>query len=550
MSDRAKVLIVTGTLLSVKEPSVWMALRKQLEVMRASDGHWLDTHLKLNVVEALLAQRRLLGSDTLQRASYGPTVNRLLTGEFNLGAPELTEVVLMTALRAADVEYEAITYADLYGNDIRRERLLSECTCVFASTTLLRGLPEMAAVMPLLKRSHNRVVAGGALTGVMHGAWNGCPGVDVLAVGYGELLVPALVAWIRGDFDKLLPPERGRVVMRGNTIVVYSGAPADSNLDWLPRPEWSLAEKYHGATYPMVHYESVRGCPYRCAFCNYPFLFNDTKFRYKSAEKIAGDWAAYADSGARWITCLDSLFTIPRRRLIELCELLMKRQVKVKWICYARADDLLDPTVCTLMHDAGCIQVQIGAESGNQRILDNMNKQCTVETNHRAIVNCREAGITTLASVIIGFPGETERSVIDTHDFLVRSQPDFYYAAPFSADVPYIPITQPESREKYGLRTSESRSTAGYWRHDTMSCTSVANTWKRFNTSLMRNRASLEASLFYKSILEYRPADREDLLDFQERIVDGFPVMRGIFYGLRSFAQWRLERDVARTLDG
>ncbi len=81
-----------------------------------------------------------------------------------------------------------------------------------------------------------------------------------------------------------------------------------------------------------------------------------------------------------------------------------------------------------------------------------------------------------------------------------------------------------------------------------MTCANVPDTWKWLNTSLIRKRASLEASLLYKAILEYRRADREDLLDFQEHIIDGSPVMRAIFRGLRSLAQWRLERDVARTL--
>lgn len=167
--------------------------------------------------------------------------------------------------------------------------------------------------------------------------------MDVLAVGYGELLVPRLADWVRSGYQRLAPPPGGRLVERDQTLILHSGSPGDRDLDFLPTPDWALSARDRGRGYRMLYYESVRGCPYRCSFCNYPFLFDDTKFRYKSARKMADEWAAYVERlGVEYITALDSLFTMPRKRLMDFCHLLIARNTRVKWVCYARADDLQD----------------------------------------------------------------------------------------------------------------------------------------------------------------------------------------------------------------
>ena len=125
------------------------------------------------------------------------------------------------------------------------------------------------------------------------------------------MLVPTLVRYIRSGFATLVAPVSGSVETRASTHILRSGVPNGSDLDFLPTPDWARAERDHGRKFPMVYYESVRGCPYRCNFCNYPYLFDDTRFRYKSAKKIADDWQRYREeTGAQYVTCLDSLFTM------------------------------------------------------------------------------------------------------------------------------------------------------------------------------------------------------------------------------------------------
>jgi len=546
MNDN-KVLIVTNGLLTPEEASPLAALNKQLKVHRNSEEPWLDLRIKLQILERILPAKLFERSRKARKARYFKTVSRLQQDNINLGAPELTEVILMTLLAEHDIRYEATTYVQLSADHTKREQLLSSTDCVFASATMLRGMPEVKVVADLLKRKHNHVVLGGALTGVLHKSWPGVTGIDLLAVGYGEWLVPSLVDWIRSGYQSLSPPPRGHIEYRGNTPILYSGLPDGKNLDDLSTPDWSLAERYHKRKFPLVHYESVRGCPYRCAFCNYPYLFADDVFRTRSAHQIARDWLHYSANGARIINCLDSLFTVPRGRLLELCETL--RGKNISWICYARADDLARPGVVEKMIDAGCIQVQIGIESGNQQILDNMNKQCSVETNLKAMKICREHGLTTMVTVIIGFPGETSNTVEATLKHLRQGRPDFYYAAPFSVLIDNLPILSAENRVKFGLQTNSSDSPTPYWRHDTMDAATALHHVGKFNERMMQECISLEGSLFYSSMTDYnRDSDREDLLSFQHGAVNSAKWLRFTLHLAGKWIHKRLRKDMKRAL--
>ena len=476
-----KVMIICGGFLNEKETSVARALRKQLLQWNAAEASWLDLKVKLALAEPLIAAQ-WYGK---RGAHYTEEVREFFAHKDNLDTPELTEVVLATALRDAGLPFARATVDDVFARGAAFVHALRDCCCAFVSTTLLRDISELEPIIQRLRRPGLRIVIGGALTGLLAHDWPGLPGIDLAAVGYGEWLVPAIAAWIRSGFCELTPPALGRMQQRAHTCFVWSGVPKGNNgnkgnksgsLDDLPSADWALAERTHGRAFSMVYYESVRGCPYRCNFCNYPYLFDDTKFRYKSAEKIADDWARITqETGAEFITCLDSLFTVPRPRLTVLCDLLVQRNITVKLLCYARADDLAQADVAVMMRDAGAVQVQIGIESGDQGQLDNMDKQCSVASNLDALVNCRSAGVTSVVSLIVGFPGETVHTLENTFRFLQEARPDFYFLATFSTRAYNVPVLNAQNRQRFQLATqSNLRTVAPYWAHATMSCAEAA----------------------------------------------------------------------------
>ncbi len=462
------VLIVTGptaiggSMTADDGQGVLQAVRRQLGVMRASSSIWLDLGLKAVSAELLSARALFDRTGTYKRAAYRPAVERYFHDQSYFSSPELTEVVLAGLLRDANVDFRVATFSDMADPE-KRGALLDACDCVFLSSTLMRDLSEMDPLVRMCKRPHNRIVVGGALASLLHGSWPGHPDVDILAVGYGELLVPSIAAWINSGYTSLTPPPGGRVATVGGNTVLYSGSPDDKSLDWLPTPDWKLAERYHGRAFELVHYESVRGCPYRCAFCNYPFLFDDTIFRTKSARKIADDWIMYAAGGAKVVNCLDSLFTIPPKRLRELCDILIAAGSPVRWTCYARAGDLAVPGTAAMMKQAGCTLVHVGYESGSQVILDNMNKKSGIKENAAALKHCRDAELTTAASLVVGFPGETEGTIRETVAMLSDNPPDLFFAGGFNTRMEKMPVLEATQRDRFGLVTqSDHRSSAPY----------------------------------------------------------------------------------------
>jgi len=532
-----------------KDTSLFQALRKQHMLKKYSKEAWLDVKLKSLTAEPLIS----LKLERIRGAFYESLPNELKSRIFQTAdsndTPGLTEIVLASLLSDNEIDFELGQISQISSSK-RINRLLSECDCVFFSTTYLHDLSEVRPLVEIINKPHNHIVLGGALAGLLYPQWDAVEGVEVLAVGYGELLIPTLVRWIKSGYTRLDPPASGSLQTRDSTYLLFSGSPDTRDLDFLPRTNWAIATRYYNKPLKTIYYESVRGCPYNCSFCNYPYLFDDNKFRHFSARRMAADWEYYVNElNIEYITCLDSLFTMPKRRLIEFCNLLIKKNIKVKWICYARADDLADEDIVILMKRAGALQVQIGIESGHQAILDNMNKRCSVDANARAIRNCREHGLTTVVSLIVGFPGETALTLEATYEFLKANPPDFYYLATFSTRSPKIPILNDTNRQRFKLENANSTYTmAPYWQHDSMNCLEATDHIRTINRRLMNDRISLNAVLFYSGLLYYRAEDRDILLAYQKRIANQHPVLRCFFTLMNKWINRQMKKDIRRCL--
>ncbi len=538
-----KILIITGGMITHKESSIISFIKKNILHIKYSDNTWLDTKIKFNFAENIILTR-LEGYK--KRYRENKSLKSVFYTKDNFNTPELTEVMLMTLIHQSGFEFESISIDDLFSNKKKSSRFLKECEAVFLSTTFLRDISELIPILDLIKSPKNKVIIGGALASLGINELTQLDKLDLVAVGYGEYLVPSICKWISNNYSHLESPQNGRVEFINSKPVLYSGTPDSLNLDSLPREDWTLAEKYYHRKFRMINYESVRGCPYRCAFCNYPYLFDDTKFRTKSAKRIADDWQYYYEElNVEYITCLDSLFTMPKKRLIELCKELIKREVKIKWICYARADDLCDEEVVKLMIKAGAVQVQIGIESADAQVLSNMNKRVTPEKNNLALKNCRTHGLTTVASYVIGFPGESKETLKTTLDSFKISPPDFYFLCTFSTRVPGVPILEPENVEKYKIQTNFStHAVSPYWQHETMNCQEASIAARKLGHEIINNKLSLDASLFYQGILSFKPEMRTDLLDFQSKGRKSNKLLVKIFSKIHLWINKKLKKDL------
>lgn len=197
----------------------------------------------------------------------------------------------------------------------------------------------------------------------------------------------------------------------------------DCDLNKLPFPARHLIDysKYHRTINgeKCVGIITARGCPFNCAFCSKD---GSKGVRFRSATNVLSEIAdCICEYGIKAFSIRDDTFTLDKKRLFEL--LVGFAQMDITWRCLTRVDQI-DKKWLEIMHNAGCYEIVFGIESGNQQILNNLQKGTTIEQNANALDWCREIGIKTKAAVIVGSPGETYDTIFDTIQFIENHPPD------------------------------------------------------------------------------------------------------------------------------
>jgi len=140
--------------------------------------------------------------------------------------------------------------------------------------------------------------------------------------------------------------------------------------------------------------------------------------------------------GSKGIYFIGDNFTINKKRTSELCRLLKSSKTDVKWTCETRAD-LISKELLAEMKGAGCQTIFFGVESGSPAIQKKLDKNIDLQQVQRAFELCRQAGIRTATSFMLGIPGETVDDMNATFKFAKRLNADWcqfniYVACPGS----------------------------------------------------------------------------------------------------------------------
>ena len=216
-------------------------------------------------------------------------------------------------------------------------------------------------------------------------------------------------------------------------------------------------------------YVSVsRGCPGNCTFCatakcwginEKPFVrvFSQEKC-VKLFKKIVEDYKI------KTFEIVDDNFLAFKPMAFEVCKYLQNKNVNF-W-CFSRVD-YIDDKILKELNNAGCHTIQIGAESGSQRVLDFLNKGVIVKQNIDAILCCKRNNITCDASFMIGLPTETLDEMKETINLIKKYQPDIpnvkiYNPLPgaplFDYCVKNKLIKKPKTLEEWALWTGNHRT--------------------------------------------------------------------------------------------
>jgi len=227
--------------------------------------------------------------------------------------------------------------------------------------------------------------------------------------------------------------------------------------------DWHLIDDEH--LHPVGISWTSRGCPFRCKFCTFFKIHEQTGFR--SPESIRRELRTLVERvpDVEHVIFTDDNFGIGARRITELTRMLVEEGFPFRWSAFSRPDSITDRTL-PLLEASGCEMLCFGVETADEAILESVLKRSTPAKYRRAIRALTDAGMFPLGTFILGLPGETHETILKLVDFVNESGLKFF--APFVYH--HLP-----SNDLYRDAAEHGISGSGpMWQHATMSSTQAA----------------------------------------------------------------------------
>lgn len=250
------------------------------------------------------------------------------------------------------------------------------------------------------------------------------PNVDFAIRGEGEIAFLDLVNALESGQD--LRSVKNLLFKEDGEVVINERRPRITDLDSLPFPARELTpwQKYNSVLSPhrpMTNLLTQKGCPYNCIFC---YRHTGKRLYQRSPKSIVDEMEQCQHLGIEEIMFVDDTFTIPPRRVLDICNEILARGLRITWDARARADNLTEELV-VMMKKAGCQRLYIGVEAGTDKSLRILRKNITLEQIRRAFKITRRVGMTTVGYFMIASPGETKEDVLKTIEFACELEPDY-----------------------------------------------------------------------------------------------------------------------------
>lgn len=253
---------------------------------------------------------------------------------------------------------------------------------------------------------------------------------DFVCMGECEDILPDLIHFIDKKTD-VLPPrvvtpahktaDTGFKEMRDLNTIAYPARTLFKNEEYVDinraYDKVFNSEEEYVMTTTMI---TSRGCVGKCKFCQGEIQAQ----RLCSPEYIVGEIEqVYHNYGIRNIFFADDTFSASKSRIIELSNLLRKRNMDITYACHVRLDTI-NEDFCHVLKDSGCTLVRPGIESGNDDILKAQGKKITKQKMRERCELLHKVGLPFRASYMMGWVDETEDQILDTINFAkdVRAQ--------------------------------------------------------------------------------------------------------------------------------
>ena len=296
------------------------------------------------------------------------------------------------------------------------------------------------------------VLVGGRLAATLdYLLWEKIPNMNMICKQEAEYVIESLCEHFP-NYEKVA----GIQWKKDGEIIRNPGARIKKDLSEWPAFDWSLLrdKKYffHGDGGNRVYLLSSIGCPFKCNFCR-TFVESADKIKTMPIDKFIDEQIMpFYLNNWRYFTMVDEFFLLYKARAREFCDAINKRNLQFVWRASGRADILnfvkKDIDLLKYMRQSGLDGLNMGLESGSQKMLDMMNKKVTVEKYEEAIKACDAADVAVLATWIFGLPGETRETAIESVEFRERTGMGgkYFYATPYPGSDLYTIF-----KEKYAL---------------------------------------------------------------------------------------------------
>ena len=291
-------------------------------------------------------------------------------------------------------------------------------------------------IKAIRKRLNVPIVVGGPHTAIFPQECFNPNGLDAdyVIVGEGEITLNNLATLIETKKLTRNSPQSERTLKQIDFI---------QDLDELPFASFDLVphKKYYSVLSeetPTATLFTSRGCPFSCTYCDRPALGKG--FRPQGAKRVVDEMEHLERHyGFKDIFFYDDTFSVSKKRVHEICDEYLKRNLSIKWDVRTRVN-VVDDDLLTKMKKAGCTRIHFGVESGSPRVREEIQKGISNDQIERAFDGCRRLGIKTLAYFMLGNRTETFEDTKETLAMARRIKPDYMQMtilSPFPATQDY-----------------------------------------------------------------------------------------------------------------
>ena len=248
--------------------------------------------------------------------------------------------------------------------------------------------------------------------------------VDYVINGPGDVAFPSLINALEENRKEDIFGIKNLIYRGATGEIIKTAAEALLDQDTLPK----FPYEYLNSFYPVenylpktfmgdktLSYHSSMGCPFSCSFCAVVPIYN-AKWKGMSAARIYEDVKYFKDKyNIDAVEFHDNNFFTAKKRVLEFSELIMNDNISYWGEGRIDTINMYSDDELKLMRKAGCKMIFLGAETGNDAVLKQMNKGGTQSGQmiKDFVLRMNKADIIPELSFVLGMPAKTEKEVYE-----------------------------------------------------------------------------------------------------------------------------------------